>query len=504
MAANNDKTREASEANEDAEEKDRVDGRDADGGDRNESDTSRESGQEGDDADRDESDESDNGTEESEKATAPTAQTSGAKQDKKATVSTSKSPSAAQDDGDDDQDGDDEEEEERDDAAPRVAQALGVGDELDEEKPAGDQQEGAPAPNRAARRRDEVRERRRKTTGKAASASAKKGDEDAPKDKNARAKELLLRRREQAGRRAVGANLLPGEMVDDALARSTSAAGKWFRKNFHILQWVILAGAVGTGVFLFMNHRERTKAADASGDLARAVAAEHGLVMAEDKRSDDEKEFDHTPVFKTPEERADTAMASYNKVIEEAAGTGASILAKLGQAGISLEKKEWQAALEAFMVVQVSPLATADADVKGRAIEGAGFAKEGKGDLDGALLTFKELEAIDLKGYKELAMYHQARIHLAKGDKEKAKELLKAAREKLTVPSTDGPKSQFLERVVEETLRRIDPSAIPAKTQLTGPKGNSFTPEELQRMLQKAQEGAAKKKAAEPHDGEEN
>jgi tetratricopeptide (TPR) repeat protein len=148
-----------------------------------------------------------------------------------------------------------------------------------------------------------------------------------------------------------------------------------------------------------------------------------------------------------------------------------------------------------------SPLAGADADVKGRALEGMGFAKEGKGDLDGALETFKQLEAIDAKGYKELAQYHQARILIAKGDTEKAKELLKVAREKLSAPGLDQNTFQYLEAVIDETLRKIDPSAAPARTQLGGPKGSSMSPEELERLIQQARENAEKKAGGE-HEGE--
>jgi predicted negative regulator of RcsB-dependent stress response len=221
--------------------------------------------------------------------------------------------------------------------------------------------------------------------------------------------------------------------------------------------------------------------------------------MPEDKRTDDEKEYDVTKVFKTPEERSDTVLASYNKVVDQYPGTAAAILAKLGQAGAYLDKSDYAHALEAYAVVLASPLATADGDVKGRALEGSGFAKEGKNDLDGALASYKELEKVDLKGYKELAQYHQARVLVAKGDKDKAKELLKAAREKLQQPTTEGKPFPFLEAVVDEALRKIDPSAVPARTQqLGGPKGG-MTPEQLEKLIKKAREAGEKKGEQEPH-----
>ncbi|WP_437291424.1 hypothetical protein [Sorangium sp. So ce406] len=379
----------------------------------------------------------------------------------------------------------DADDERGDDAAQRVAEALGVADE-DEAPAAADAAAGEEveaAPNRAARRREEAATRRRKK---------KATGEELPKDKNARAKELLARRREQAaGRRPV--QLLPGEMVEDALSRMTTGAGRWIKKNFHILQWGALAALVATGGVLFYLSRADKKDAVSSSALASAVAADRGRVLAEDSRTDEEKELDVTRTFKTSDERSDTALAAYNKVIDEHGGSGAAILAKLGQAGVLLDKKDYAHALEAYSAVVSSPLAGADPDVKGRAIEGMGFAKEGKGDLDGALASFKELEAIDMRGYKELAQYHQARIHLAKGESDKAKELLKSAHEKLQAPSTEGPSFQFLGAVVEEMLRKIDPAAVPPRAAFGGPKGQSMTPEEIEQLIRRARENAEKK-----------
>jgi hypothetical protein len=377
-----------------------------------------------------------------------------------------------------------------DGAAERVADALGVG-EGDEpgaaEEPAADDEAKAPA-NRAARRREEATRRKRK----------KSGGEEMPKDKNARAKELLARRREQATERRP-VQLLPGEMVEDALSRMSSGASNWIKKNFHILQWGFLVALLAGGGVLFYLSRSEKKDATSSSALAAAVAADRGKILAEDTRSEDEKELDLTKTFKTADERADTALAAYNKVIDEHGGTGAAMLAKLGQAGVLLDKKDYAHALEAYSAVVSSPLAGADPDVKGRAIEGVGFAKEGKGDLDGALASFKELEGIDAKGYKELSLYHQARVLIAKGDNDKAKELLKSAREKLQAPAAEGRAFPFLEAVVDETLRKVDPTAVPARAAFGGPKGQSMTPEEIEQLLKRARDNA-QKKGGDAHD----
>jgi hypothetical protein len=394
-------------------------------------------------------------------------------------------------------------------AAARVAHALGVDDE---EAPAAAEGgettaiEAGPA-NRASRRREEALKRRRKKAGGAVAPAADGEEEDLPRDKNARAKELLLRRREQAAEReaAVTSGLLPGEMVDDALARATSGTMKWLRKNLAAIQWVAFAGIVVTAGALTWNWRVEKKAGSVSALLASAISAEHGRVMAEDKRSDDEKEFDSAKIYKTPEERADAALASYEKVVAEEPGSGPAILAALGEAGVLLEKRDWQKALDQYGVVLASKLAAADSDVRGRALEGSGFAKEGKGDLAGALASFKDMQAIEAKGFKELGQYHEARVLAAQGNKDKAKELLKSVREKLQVPAPDGSKPfKFLEAMVDRKLAELDPTAVPKTSAAPAPGpggGAQLTPEQIE-MLKKQFQKAAQDAAAKKQQGE--
>jgi hypothetical protein len=400
-----------------------------------------------------------------------------------------------------------EEGEASDAAAHRVAEALGVEGEDEDDKDLGVGDVGAPldeaveaieaANNRAARRREDAVERRRKRRGKtSASADA---EAPLPRDKNARAKELLKRRREQASEPTRPINLLPAEMVDDAFARSTSAAGKWIRTNFGKIQWVILAGiAAAAGYAIYTSQTEKTAAA-ATDALVAGITVEHGKVMAEDKRSDEEKEYDTSKIYKTADERTEAALAAYRKAAAEHPGSASALLARLGEAGVLLDKRDWAGAIDAYSAVLASKLATADADVRGRSIEGVGLAKEGKGDIDGATASFKDLQAIDERGFKELGMYHEARMLLAKGEKDKAKDLLKQIHDKLVVPTPEGKPFRYLETVVDEALRRLDPNALPTKAPLIGgdAKGSAMSPDQMAK-IQKMLQDAAKKKAEAP------
>jgi hypothetical protein len=138
--------------------------------------------------------------------------------------------------------------------------------------------------------------------------------------------------------------------------------------------------------------------------------------------------------------------------------------------------------------------------VKGRALEGLGFAYElkaqatpadGPKNLDDALKYFRELENSDVKGFKELGMYHQARVYEAKGDKDRAKELLKSLRERVSKPG-EGHPFPYLEVVTDDRLRAIDPTAIPQKQSgaLGGPGGGKMSEAQMKQLIEQLQKNA--------------
>src|SRR5690606_4616395 len=113
------------------------------------------------------------------------------------------------------------------------------------------------------------------------------------------------------------------------------------------------------------------------------------------------------------------------------------------------------------------------------ALEGIGFAYELKAlaapaeketHLDAALEAFRELEnAVEVKGFKELAIYHQARVLTNKGEKDKAKELLLSLKERFEKPDESVAPGilpppltfPFLRGMAMDRLREIDPTAVP-------------------------------------------
>jgi len=281
----------------------------------------------------------------------------------------------------------------------------------------------------------------------------------------------------------------------DPLIEKTAEFSKWLKKNqkgVGILAAAIAVVGIGFGIYAYSQEKRE---ANASVALASAVADERGRIGDPAKEDDDpDRPKDPRPIFKTTADRRESALTKYREIETKYAGTGAAFLARLGEGSLLLDKQDADGAIAAFNDAQNSALAKVDPEVRGRALEGLGFAYEIKAQAasgdektkwqDEALKRFHELENTDVQGFKEFGIYHQARVSQDKGDKDKAKELLKTLNERLSKPG-EGKVFPALQQLVEDRLRALDPSAIPPKTPMPTFGGNK--PSEAQiRAIQEA------------------
>jgi predicted negative regulator of RcsB-dependent stress response len=312
---------------------------------------------------------------------------------------------------------------------------------------------------------------------------AKSSEPEVIRDRNRRIREeAAAKRRVQHDERRVAAarNLDTSELVDDALARTTHAVTGWLKRNLNLIQWVVVLSVVAGIGYQIYAYRHDITVARATDELMAAVRAENGRVGEGAAEADSfTGVVDTRPVFPTEEARLKAAAESYRKV--QSSGTSTtSTLASLGLAGVLFDQKKFKDARAEYQKVKGSPLAQKDRDVRGRVIEGIGLTFEAEGQIEPALTAFRELENTDIPGFGALGQYHQARLLLAKGDREKAKQLLTKAQAKLKA-ATEGEKDPvrasggFFGRQVQELLASVDPSAVPK------PSGG-LTPEQLQRL----------------------
>jgi hypothetical protein len=295
----------------------------------------------------------------------------------------------------------------------------------------------------------------------------------------------------------------------DPLIERARRAGQWIREHRQTFGSLVTIAVLGVGGALGWMYWQDKHQADASAVLAQGLADERGRVS----EKDDEDEDDNAkraatlyPTFKTNNERRDAALAKYREVQSKYPGTGAAFLARLSEAGLLLDQGDAKGALAAYTDVKGSALAQADVEVRGRAFEGMGFADEllaqtdaaGKDKhLDDALAAYKQLEQLDVKGLKELGMYHESRVLQAKGDNAKAVELLKDVNKRVSEPGQSQPFS-YLSSVVEDRLRALDPGALPPKAPKMGgfPQGmenmSDSQIQDLIRQMQQQKGGAPK------------
>ncbi len=318
---------------------------------------------------------------------------------------------------------------------------------------------------------------------------------------------------DKIGRRAEPKRVVAVAADADPLIERTAKLSDWAKKNQTVVQIVgalLCVGLLGVAGFLYWDQKRET---EASVVLTKAIDVQRARIG--EAKKDQEEDAPKEQFFKTYDERRAAALKEYREVQAKFPKTGAAILSRLAEGSLLLDKHEADNALAAFNDVKGSALAAADTEVKGRALEGIGFAHEQKAALvpaekdkhfDAALAAFKELEnAADVKGFKEMAMYHQARILMNKGDNAKAKEILLSLKERLEkteevlAPGLPTPPTYpYLKEVAMDRLHEIDPASAPkAHAPPPGMGGHGAPPggisqEQLKKLMEQAQKKGGK------------
>jgi tetratricopeptide (TPR) repeat protein len=158
--------------------------------------------------------------------------------------------------------------------------------------------------------------------------------------------------------------------------------------------------------------------------LGRVLRVYQAELLAEDAKPEDTKPKEgDVPRFKTPKERAEAALAEFDKMVKEVGSSGAAEPAQLVRAGALFDLgryAEAEAAYRSFLenVSKSDKLAQV-----GR--EGIGLSMEAQGKLVEALSSYQEMEKSGGDTYRERALFAQARVIAKQGDKKKALEMYK-------------------------------------------------------------------------------
>ena len=190
--------------------------------------------------------------------------------------------------------------------------------------------------------------------------------------------------------------------------------------------FVVIAGSMGLSAYSDSRASHTTQA---FARIAKVATADLLPADGETPKSDDD-----APRFKTDKERTEAALKETDAFLAAHGGGKLKLKAQLVKAGFLLDLAKYDEAIAIYDQLVGGSL---DRSLRFLAIEGVGYANEGKGDLDRALDAFGKLavEGATMGGfYRDRGLYHQARMAERKGNAKQAGDLLREVLDK--TPST--------------------------------------------------------------------
>ena len=206
---------------------------------------------------------------------------------------------------------------------------------------------------------------------------------------------------------------------DDAFQGAVRGAGRGVARRGRIIALALVAAVVLAGVAVIVYAQRTTKTAEATQILA-AGAAYEARARIGDPLAIFGAPLDHPPFPVFSDEAArDAAVAKAVADLQQVApGTSPALAAKLVEGAAKLRDGDFAAAEATYRdfikaAGEAHPLLFL-------AREGLASAREGRGDVDGALAELRILAGSKGAFYREMALYHQARILADAGRKDEA------------------------------------------------------------------------------------
>lgn len=368
------------------------------------------------------------------------------------------------DHSEDDDDSDEDADEDQDDEASS--------DEEEEEKPAkkrapkaaDDEDDEDEAPAAAAKPAKKVRRVKGLTPGeRLAQAKAAKA----------------LKKQKERGRDA--------DRVESLALKKAGEAGQWVERNRKAITIGLGAIVVALAGYLVFTQFASAGDEEASKLLWDAVETANARVRGESTPAPEDEE---ETTFATIDERAEAAIDEYAKLDAEHGDSTAAVWADLGRGHQLLALERYDDARTAFRAAL--DRGGSQPFVAYRAIEGMAFAYEAEEKWDEAIDQFTTLSQTDGGRYELVADYHLARMHLAKGETDRAKELLQELIGKLDEVPEEGetaPSLPYIEAQARARLSELDPSFAQRSAPSLDepgfglPGGQQIPPELLEKIL---------------------
>jgi tetratricopeptide (TPR) repeat protein len=244
---------------------------------------------------------------------------------------------------------------------------------------------------------------------------------------------------------------------DDAFLHAASDVTTWATKHSKPLVAggvaVLLLVIVAWGAMHYMASRDR----DASNIFAegwRAINAE--VVKPDDAKKKDKVEPGQL-TFASEKERWTAARDAFQQTVDKAGYRGVGALAAffVGDLSDRLGERDKAEASFAALRRELSP----NDNLYFLAAERQAYIKEAQGDRDAALEALKEVASDDKRFYADAAQFHQARLYLAKGDRDKARSMLQHIDKAFPSSSLSEDVKAKLEELGGRDVAALDPAA---------------------------------------------
>jgi predicted negative regulator of RcsB-dependent stress response len=240
---------------------------------------------------------------------------------------------------------------------------------------------------------------------------------------------------------------------EDAFLAAAGQGAKWVatHRTAVILTAAGLAVVIG-GAAALVEHTQHKNA------LASQLLTEGQKILAAQVVPAQADPHADPPTYASDEEKWRAAKAQFDKVVDQAGGSGVADLARLYRADLTARLGDVEGAQKQLQAL-CDRLSPANA-LMFLAIERLAYLQEGAGNLDRAMATWGRLAGSEGRFYSDYATFHQARLLAQKGEVEKARGLYQSFAQRF--------KESPLRDRVRDRLAALPPPAA----QDQGPKEN--------------------------------
>ncbi|MBI5510111.1 MAG: tetratricopeptide repeat protein [Deltaproteobacteria bacterium] len=208
---------------------------------------------------------------------------------------------------------------------------------------------------------------------------------------------------------------------EDAFLVAAAQSAKWLTAHRTPLvagSIAVVAAILGTwGVVEYVRSRDR----GASEMFETAMQVLDAEVLAAGATEQPAPEDADNPKFATEADKRKAVRDRFQKVVDEKGGSGVADLSLFFVADANQKLGDNALALKQF--TQIADRLSPTDSLFFLAVERAAYLQEAAGDKDAALKSLGRLANTEGGFYRDYATFHQARLYLAKGDVDRARNL---------------------------------------------------------------------------------